>query len=137
MLTPSEWKKLKVGLTKDAAVDDGVVAIFGGPYDSVRYAFAHRNINEWDTPIENGWLVKRFKEFYEKKPSSTKDLLGWASFMEDNYDLDTFLPLIKRLGIVSISLMQSRVEKEQLAKRLVEITNRDFEQDRAKDKRAY
>jgi hypothetical protein len=137
LLTVLEWQKLKVGLTKDANVDEGVIAILGGVNASIRYAFRHRKINEWDTPIENGWLVRRFNEFYDRKPSSTKDLLGWASFIEDHYDLDTLLPLIKKLGMVSVNLMQSRIEKEHLTKKLVGINNRDFEQARANNKKPY
>ncbi len=140
MLTVEEWKKLKVGLQKDAQVCDGLIAILGGSADSVRWCFKHRNINEWDSPIENVWFIRRFDEFYPRKPSSVSDLSGWARFMEDTYNLDKLLPLIRRLGSVSVNLMQSRIEKEKLTKKLSDINNRDFEasrSERASNKRTY
>ena len=136
MLTTLEWRKLSVGLAKDADVSDAMIAIFGGPNHCVRHCFRHRKINQWDTPIENGWLLKRYSEWFPKKPSSEKDLLGWGRFIEDMYNLDVLLPMIRKLGMATVNLMQTKLEREHLNRRLTEINHRDFDYERTRRKRA-
>lgn len=133
-LTNRQWRLLKVGLSKDAVVSDAMIAIFGGPSDCIAYLFRHRKINQWDTPIENAWLVKRYNDWFPKKPSSDKELIGWGKFIEAVYNLDDLLPIICKLGKVSVSLIESKMDKERLTKRLVEINNRDFDIQRSRSR---
>lgn len=115
-MTPRQWWLIKLGLGKNAVVDDWTLAILKGPEYAVQFAFGK---NQWDHPGANKWLVEKYKEWFPRPPNA-KTFCEWCYFISDVYNLEEHLPLMEKLHYIKVGLLTNSIDKMKLKQKLAD-----------------
>jgi hypothetical protein len=89
MLTNLEWKRLKVGMNKNANVDEFTCAVLGGPavvalwfFQDVAWAKGSKS-----PQARLDYIMKLYEAWWPKQPTGIQ-LKGWIPFVKDHYNLE-------------------------------------------------
>lgn len=115
-MTRHQWWLIKLGLDKNAQIDEWTLNILKGPEYAVAYAFGK---NKWDHPGANKWLVNKYKEWFPRSPTA-KMFCSWAHFITEVYNLEDILPVMEEFHRLKMGILGNSIESIKLQQKLNE-----------------